>query len=208
MFQPQVSVLMQKAAATTQRGIVDSLKGLHKEARAGHPNNVAFCKALQPGLLPGIDGSQMRFMHQGNPAVGQKLAAMFRAGTDPDTLEYLYGHEKRGLQKAAAFIDDPNGKYRQLTTTGLPAAPLPKKPVAKIQPKRPFANAPKAIAEGTQERSPVGQVMATIRGLQKQESAMAPVATTGRKCFLQIVKQQPAIGKVGDGVWAVPLGDG
>lgn len=74
---------------------VQTWKGLLKEARAGHPNNVAFCKMLQPGLLPGMDGPQIRFIHQGNPLVGQKLAAMFRSGTDPDTLEYLHGMEKK-----------------------------------------------------------------------------------------------------------------
>ena len=100
MFQPMISTRMQKAAADTQRELVDHLKskmgtGMIKEARAGHPNNVAFCKMLQPGLLPGMDGPQIRFIHQGNPLVGQKLAAMFRAGMDPDTLEYLHGMEKK-----------------------------------------------------------------------------------------------------------------
>ena len=116
MFQPRLSGLMQKTAVAThrelvdflkvgmqkqesQRSAVDAFKGLLKEARAGHPNNVAFAKALQPGLLPGIDGTRMRFIHQGDPIIGQKLAAMFRAGTDPDTLEYLHGMEKGNRKK-------------------------------------------------------------------------------------------------------------
>jgi len=98
---------------------VQNWKGLLKEARAGHPNNVAFCKALQPGLLPGMDGSQIRFIHHGNPLVGQKLAAMFRAATDPDTLEYLHGMEKKAVDPIPdRTVQLTKGKRRGKTGRG------------------------------------------------------------------------------------------
>ena len=63
----------------------------NKEARAGHPANVALARALSPGILPGLNpgGSKVHVSHNGD--FNHDIAGFIEGGVDPGTLSYLRG---------------------------------------------------------------------------------------------------------------------
>jgi hypothetical protein len=63
-----------------------------KEARAGHPANVALARALSPGILPGMNpgGSKVHVSHNGD--FNHDIAGFIEEGVDPETQAYLRGH--------------------------------------------------------------------------------------------------------------------
>jgi hypothetical protein len=64
-----------------------------KEARAGHPANVALARALSPGILPGLNpgGSKVHASHNGD--FNHDIAAFIEEGVDPGTRAYLRGEK-------------------------------------------------------------------------------------------------------------------
>lgn len=72
------------------------IDGYQKEARAGHPANIAFARMLRPGMFPGMDenrGMKFRFSGDFNEAAQRSFEDSFRM--HPDTQEYLYGNQKK-----------------------------------------------------------------------------------------------------------------
>jgi len=65
--------------------------GYEKEARAGHPANVALARAMSPGILPGLNpgGSKVHVSHNGD--FNHDIAGFIEGGVDPGTLSYLRG---------------------------------------------------------------------------------------------------------------------
>jgi hypothetical protein len=68
-----------------------SSAGYEKEARAGHPANVALARAMSPGILPGLNpgGSKVHVSHNGD--FNHDIAGFIEGGVDPGTLSYLRG---------------------------------------------------------------------------------------------------------------------
>ena len=65
----------------------------NKEARAGHPANVALARALSPGILPGMNpgGSKVHVSHNGD--FNHDIASFIEEGVDPGTRAYLRGEK-------------------------------------------------------------------------------------------------------------------
>jgi hypothetical protein len=64
-----------------------------KEARGGHPANIAFARMMRPGLFPGLDADRgVKVSVNGD--FNSPMGDFFRSRIDPGTLEYLYGQEK------------------------------------------------------------------------------------------------------------------
>jgi hypothetical protein len=95
-----------------------------KEARAGHPANVALARALSPGILPGLNpgGSKVHASHNGD--FNHDIAAFMEEGVDPGTRAYLRG------EKTAVKAGPPRSVKPQAT-------PNPKRPTRKPSTKAP-----------------------------------------------------------------------
>ncbi len=77
----------------------------NKEARAGHPANVALARALSPGILPGMNsgGSKVHVSHNGD--FNHDIASFIEEGVDPGTQAYLRGDQG---EKTAAPEQPPS----------------------------------------------------------------------------------------------------
>ena len=97
----------------------------NKEARAGHPANVALARALSPGILPGMNsgGSKVHVSHNGD--FNHDIAGFIEGGVDPGTLSYLRG-DKTAAPKQERVLQ---GYFPpQSTPTNAPPVPLPAPP--------------------------------------------------------------------------------
>jgi len=133
--------------------------GYEKEARAGHPANVALARALSPGILPGMNsgGSKVHASHNGD--FNHDIASFIEEGVDPGTQAYLRG-EKTAVKRGPDRSGKPPApsKPEQPNRSGNPPAPskppLPEQPNSKDK-KMPATKAyPGAIYEGLKPGRP------------------------------------------------------
>ena len=101
---------LQKTAAVDHSTHVNQWRarlagGMDKTARGGHPANIAFARAMRPGLFPGLDegGSRIR-MEPSGASKQDAMASFFEDSINPDTQAYYRGDHHYDHEKAASGI--------------------------------------------------------------------------------------------------------
>ena len=84
--------------------------GYEKEARAGHPANVALARALSPGILPGMNsgGSKVHVSHNGD--FNHDIAGFIEERVDQGTQDYLGGYQGDKTAAPAPATEQPKGR--------------------------------------------------------------------------------------------------
>ena len=144
-----------------------------KEARAGHPANVALARALSPGILPGMNsgGSKVHVSHNGD--FNHDISSFIEEGVDPGTQAYLRG---TAGEKTAAPEQPPSS--RRLSDILRELVPVrSEKTASRLSHGQPGRPAPTASPD-----SVVGKPRRTQKGNIVPDPAPAPPSTGPSRC--------------------------
>lgn len=94
---------MQKQASRAEvdawKARLSPVRGHNKEARAGHPNNLAMAQLFRPGIMSNVPQTRVRNVVNGDPHSVASQALSF--DLNPSTAAYLNGHSDKAASPQA-----------------------------------------------------------------------------------------------------------